>query len=362
MYRNRILIKRATTLLNAQRSVSYKLPTINTLETLKSTSQDFSGLFSNKTVDELWFKRGEQLVEGLNQSLEQANGASNGSQSPDTQSNNLLDLVSQTIHKPELFGIYSYASLLYNLQFFMESLKEGTKGKAEIKFGVPSDLLKTPTESYTNLPSNDELRDWIVDSFGSIEEFRTLLLNSAMGIKGDGIVWLVAESNLSQSILKNSPSITEPGATKEAIYNNLAIVNTYNTGIVDDSIRSGQINRLKLQKDAKIVSLKNKKRQRENINELDQQELDVIQQEIESLEQEIDHLTLGTTEEAEFNTLYNDKKLLPLLAIDGSMRNYLLDYGVFGKQSYLDNVWECIDWDIVGRRMPERTKQFINAY
>lgn len=301
-------------------------------------------------------------MEGLNQSLEQANGASNGSQSPDTQSNNLLDLVSQTIHKPELFGIYSYASLLYNLQFFMESLKEGTKGQSEIKFGVPSDLLKTPTESYTNQPSNEELRDWIVDSFGSIEEFRTLLLNSAMGIKGDGIVWLVAESNLSQSILKNSPSITEPGATKEAIYNNLAIVNTYNTGIVDDSIRSGQINRLKLQKDAKIVSLKNKKRQRENINELDQEELDVIQQEIESLEQEIDHLTLGTTEEAEFNTLYNDKKLLPLLAIDASMRNYLLDYGVFGKQSYLDNVWECIDWDIVGRRMPERTKQFINAY
>ncbi|ODV78510.1 Mn-superoxide dismutase [Suhomyces tanzawaensis NRRL Y-17324] len=325
MYRvARTLPRRAPTLLS-QRNVSFSLPTISTLETVKSTQQDFKGLFSSETVNELWFKRGQQLVEGLNQSLEQASASSS-----ESQSNNLLDIIAQTIQKPEHYGIYSYGSLLYNLQFFLESLKENS---AEVKLSQsePKDLLKTGNTTFGNIPADENLKSWLIDSFGSIEEFRNLLLNSAKAIKGDGLVWLVAESNLSQNILKQSPSITEPGTTKDPVYNNLAIVNTYNAGVVDDSLRSGQVNRLKLQKEA-------------------------------NLQLEIDRLTLGTAEEAEFNTLYNDKKLLPVLAIDGSMRNYLLDYGVYGKQQYLENVWECIDWDVVSKRLPVRTKQFINSY
>ncbi|EAZ63015.1 Mn-superoxide dismutase, partial [Scheffersomyces stipitis CBS 6054] len=291
----------------------------------------FTGLFSSSTVSELWFKRGQDLTEGLNQSLEQSYSSTDSEGVSSSESNNLQDIISQSIHKPELYGIYCYASYLYNLQFFLESLKEGSVSQV-VQHGKPEDLLKTPTAEFGNEPKDDKLREWIIDSFGSVVEFRALFLNSANAIKGDGVVWLVAESNLSQSVLKNSPSVTEPGQTKRPIFNKLSVVNTYNAGVVDDSIRSGQIQRLKQQKEAKIAALK------------------------------IDELSLGTLEDAEFNNLYTDKKLLPILALDASPRNYLLDYGVFGKQQYLDNVWECIDWDVVSRRLPDRTKQFINTF
>lgn len=337
------------------RFLSFSLPKIATLESLKATEQDFSGLWSNNTINELWFKRGQELVNGLNASLEQSTVST-------SRTSSLMELIGQTIQQPELFGIYAYASLLFNLQFSLESLKENNQGK--IIESQANDLLKTPTSNFENIPRNEKLHDWLVDSFGSIEEFRTLLLNSAKSIKGDGYVWLVAESNLSESVLKSSPNIANPGSVKSPVYNNLAIVNTYNVGIVEDSIRSGQINRLKLQKSAKIAALKSKQQERidsgTDVETVYTSEENELLGQIDQLDQEIQNLTLGTVEEAEFNTLYSDKKLLPLLAIDASQRNYLLDYGVFGKQQYLDNLWECIDWDVVINRLPERTKKLFH--
>lgn len=337
------------------RLLSFSLPKISSLETLKSTEQDFQGLWTNNTINELWFKRGEELVNGLNASLDQSSVSDSGP-------SNLMGLIGQTIQQPELFGVYAYASLLFNLQFALESLKENSAGK--IIYSQPQDLLKTPTSSYDNIPRNEKLHDWLVDSFGSIEEFRTLLLNSAKAIKGDGYVWLVAESNLSESILRSSPNMSDPGSTKPPVYNNLAIVNTYNVGIVEDSMRSGQMNRLKLQKNAKIAALRSKQQDRidanNDVESAYTNEENQLLEEINELDEEINNLTLGTTEEAEFNALYSDKKLLPLLAIDASQRNYLLDYGVFGKQQYLDNVWECIDWDVVINRLPDRTRKLFH--
>ncbi|KAK6455115.1 Mn-superoxide dismutase [Scheffersomyces xylosifermentans] len=341
--------------LSAQRNVSFKLPSILTLENAKNKQEGFNGLFSASTVNELWFKRGQELVQGLNQSLEQSYASNEGVSS--AESNNLQDIIAQTIHKPELYGIYCYASFLYNLQFFLESLKESAVSKP-LHYGQPSDLLKTPQiDGFGNEPKDEKLREWIIDSFGSIVEFRTLILNSAKAIKGDGLVWLVAESNLSQSVLKNSPNLADPGQSKKPIYNKLAVVNTYNAGVVDDSIRSGQVQRLKQQKEAKIAALKSKQAERESI-----ESGETVAKEIEELQNQVDELTLGSVEDAEFANLFTDKTLLPLLAVDASPRNYLLDYGVFGKQQYLDNVWESIDWDVVTRRLPDRTKQFINTF
>ncbi|KAG2735128.1 hypothetical protein G9P44_001342 [Scheffersomyces stipitis] len=342
--------------LASSRNVSFKLPSILTLENAKNKPDGFTGLFSSSTVSELWFKRGQDLTEGLNQSLEQSYSSTDSEGVSSSESNNLQDIISQSIHKPELYGIYCYASYLYNLQFFLESLKEGSVSQV-VQHGKPEDLLKTPTAEFGNEPKDDKLREWIIDSFGSVVEFRALFLNSANAIKGDGVVWLVAESNLSQSVLKNSPSVTEPGQTKRPIFNKLSVVNTYNAGVVDDSIRSGQIQRLKQQKEAKIAALKSKQLERDSIEGSDS-----IASEIEELQIQVDELSLGSLEDAEFNNLYTDKKLLPILALDASPRNYLLDYGVFGKQQYLDNVWECIDWDVVSRRLPDRTKQFINTF
>lgn len=315
----------------------------------KTTNTDFQGLFSSKTVDELWYKRGTHLVEGLNQLLEENNVSNRPS--------DLNQLIQQTFNKPDLFGVYAYASLLHNLQFYMESLKPNTTAEASqnVKQCGPEELLKTPliADVYNNEPTDPALRDWISNSFGSVAEFRTLLLNSAKGIKGDGTVWLVAQAFYSEKTVKNEKNQ----------YTTLAVMNTYNAGIVNDSIRSGQVTKLQQQKQAKADFLKRKQLERQNA-ETEGKVEEVIEEEegVEETKNEskTDDLVLGTVEEAEASALFLDKKLIPLLAIDASPRNYLLDYGVYGKQQYLDNVWDCIDWNVVAERAPVRSKPTID--
>lgn len=318
----------------SRRSVSYVLPSIPLLDNLKSTNQNFAGLYSNQSVEELWFQRGQAIVTKLNSQLEE-NKVSN----PPAD---LSQLVAATFDIPALAGVCSQASLLHNLQFCLESLRPNEETQQRVTKPDVSILLQTPTiaTSFTNEPRSEALVDWIVDSFGSIAEFRNLLLNSARSINGDGVTWLVAQATYSESTLVGDSS-------SELTYNKLAVMNTYNAGIVDDSIRSGQVTKKKEQKTAQQAEQKKNKKEGES---LDEEISDSVT---------IDPLLLGTVEEAEAALAFLDKKLVPLLAIDGSMRAYLRDYGVFGKLQYLDNVWDCIDWSIVENRAPRRFKPSV---
>lgn len=319
----------------SQRSVSYILPTVPLLETLRSTNQNFDGLYSNQAVNELWFSRGQAIVTRLNSHLEENKVANPPA--------DLAQLVALTFNKPALEGVCSQASLLLNLQFCLESLKPNTAENAQsrVSKATESALLQTPSTAtkFSNEPRDEALVEWIEDLFGSIAEFHTLLLNSAKSIKGDGVTWLVAQATYSESTLRNASG-------PDLSYNKLAVMNTYNAGIVDDSIRSGQVSKLKQQKQANEAALKRKQEERS-------------EQTAEDTSINKDSTVLGTVEEAEEALLFSDKKLVPLLAIDGSMRAYLRDYGVFGKQLYLDNVWDCIDWNVVAKRMPRRFKPSV---
>lgn len=313
---------------------SYVLPSIQLLDELNVNKQDFKGLFPHATYNELWFKRGEKILEELNESLveSQLNGP-----------NNFKELINLTINKPELIKIYNASSVLYNMQFFFETLKEGNENYEFLMLNE-LEIFRNPNvdETITNSPQDEVLVNWLNASFGSVQEFKNLLLNSARSIKGDGITWLVAEPTVGELILKNSfnGSLNE---TNEPRYSKLSVMNTYNAGTVDDSVRSGQFLKLQQQKKAKIA-LENE--------QLEKSAQPLIEDSVDF--QVKDENYLFNMEEAEFLNLYSDKKLVPVLAIDASMRNYLLDYGVFGKQQYLENVWNCINWDIVKQRLPPR--------
>ncbi|CCE72823.1 Piso0_000418 [Millerozyma farinosa CBS 7064] len=341
-------------ILNYQRrSISYTLPAIPALDNLKISKGEYKGLLSNKAVNELWFERGGKIVEDLNKLLERKSI---------TAPADLNELITLTFNKPDLQDIYTQASSLHNLQFAFESIRpnEDPEAQASVKVCDVDDLLKAPSiaESFPNEPTDPELIDWITSSFGSISEFRTLLLNSANSIKGDGMVWLVAQAAYSESTLKRN--YLGSNNQQEFKYSNLAVMNTYNAGIVDDSLRSGQITKLKQQKEAKIASLRKKIEEKKSsaadgaVSTLEEEGM------LSTLESDAanqNDFTLGTLEEAEAATLFSDRKLLPLLAIDASMRNYLIDYGIFGKQQYLENLWNCIDWDVVLQRAPTRFKK-----
>ncbi|CAL1206375.1 unnamed protein product [Candida parapsilosis] len=311
MIQRGLRIKRAPAVLHSTRSISgsFALPVNKTLEVLKATNANFDGLFSHSALDQLWFKQGNQLIQNLNQYLIQAT--------------NLED-------KP-----YTLPELVVRPN--------------------ASSLLETPQgASFGNVPTDEVLLDWINHSFGSVVEFRTLLINTAKAIKGDGSVWLVAESTIGQNYLnRGSNNAAISGFTSTPAFHNLAIVVTYNGGTIDDSERSGQIKRMKSMLQGEI---EDGAKVEEELEEGEaQQEKSINESDVAGA------LKLGTVEEAELETSYLNKKLIPALSIDASPRTYLLDYGVFGKQKYLENCWECIDWDVVLRRLPKRSKQAISV-
>lgn len=314
-----------------RRALGYALPKVPLLDRLQASEQPFEGLFSEKGLQQVWYERGEALVGRLNGAIE-ANNVANAPAS-------LAELVAATFGKAELGQVCAYALLLHNLHFAMETLRPGA---GLIEAPDSTALLQSPPPplKFGNAVPEGQLKDWIEDLFGSVAEFRTLLLNSAEGIKGDGVTWLVAQATYLELAL-NTPS--------DVTYSKLAVVNTYNAGFVDDALRLGQLTRLRQQEKAK-AAVKAKR-------EAERRDVEGEAPELTSAEQEESYRTL--VRDAEDALLFADRKLVPLLAVDASMRMYLPDYGVFGKRRYLENVWGCVDWDVVMRRTPPRFKPSV---
>lgn len=42
---------------------------------------------------------------------------------------------------------------------------------------------------------------------------------------------------------------------------------------------------------------------------------------------------------------------MPLLVLNVWQHAYILDYGINGKADYLENAWDCIDWNVINKRM-----------
>ncbi|RCK57791.1 37S ribosomal protein MRP1, mitochondrial [Candida viswanathii] len=336
-------------------TTSYTFQRIPTLEDIRTNGSNFSGLFSNKAVKQLWFDRGNELVKNLNQAMAQTNTVLDREYS-------FAALAELSMNNPELAEVYKNASSSTSLIYFFSSIRPLSKrqDKAIRRVGY-EEMFKTPGDGFGNKPKDPALVDWINQSFGSVRELRNLIINSARGLKGDGTVWLVAESTMSEEFL-NKSTFTNP------MYHNLALVNTYNGTMISDGERSGQVKRMKdllakLQREEE-----NNARRKDAYKARQEQEIKVEEEEGEKKAEVEDakekptdtsDLQLGTVEKAEFDVAFLNKRLIPLLAIDASPRNYLIDYGVFGKQAYLENVWECIDWEVVSRRLPPRAKQVI---
>lgn len=329
-----------------RRAVSFILPTIPQLEELKISQKGYNGLLSNKSVNELWFKHGQELLNRLNAQL-----VDKKIENPPAS---LSELITLSFANPDLNEVYTYGSKLYNLQFAFESLTPVPESQGTVlpQKAPASALLETPTiaTKFDNEPRDPELVLWIVDSFGSIPEFRALLLNSANAIKGDGVTWLFAQATFSDLVLNSGTD-----ASAQPTFDQLGVVNTYNGGIIDDAIRSGQLSKMKQARKAKQDAVKRRQEQRKEITEGDNVEASGETEPVNSFKQTV----LGTLEEAEEAFLYSDRRMVPLLAIDASMKWYLPDYGVYGKLDYLDNVWKCINWDVVAQRAPPRYKPSV---
>lgn len=284
------------------------------LEHLKQGS-GVPGLFSSRGLDNAWFERAELYTAKLNRF------SGGGDETP------LESLIYEDAKSGVKRHVVNYASLLYNLRFALSCVRGCSLAVPTSAEYGRGELLETPGLSlrFSNEPAangNGVLQSAIVSSFGSIVEFRSLLMNSNLAISGDGFTWLVARR----------PSGYD-GSDGQVVYDKLFVVNTYNAGTPFNFNRSGHLDELKAQ------YAKN-------------------QAPLETIEEEETPFLSKSIEEAKQTEAYKNVSYVPLLAIDASPKAWLHDYGVFGKRAYLDRVWESIEWNVVESRLPKQAVSY----
>ncbi|VEU21830.1 DEKNAAC102860 [Brettanomyces naardenensis] len=352
-------------------SLNVQVPTTDRLDTLRESHQGLPGVFSKRTFDDVWSKQTavklEDLKYGISESPSRAdlescfvtessssssararasdamnpflrnsrrsNGGLNGSSSSLIEdytlstSNKVADqyyrLLKKTSKQPTEDFVFQSASSIYNLFYFLSSLKpnEGPENQFS-KEQLKKDLLKTPDifAPIENQPPHGELSKWIVKSFGSLEEFKTLLLSSANSIAGNGYTWVV------HRFIKPQQGHQTRDLTR---FSSLAVVNTYNNG-TPHQFRSGQISSARRYHEKRsMIENQNSAEEMFNMNQI---EIPTIAEAQDSYEM--------------FEFTYE-----PLLAVGVNPSFYVRDYGVFGKKRYLENVWNSIDWATVEGRL-----------
>lgn len=293
---------------NQTAAAQYTVPTLPL-----SKSRSLPGLYSERGLEAAWYGAAGAYVARLNHLalLDSTNALLKTTPQ-------VMDLVQQFGKDAGESEIYTNALYLGSLTFAMLALGEASTPREIVRPG-PEALLELPPSpsAFTNRPlANGLLEGWIEDCFGSVEEFRTALLNSAHAVKGDGYTWLVARN------ASGSPLEIDPDA--------LFIVNTYNAGVPDGLVGGGQ-------------QAQFRKNQPQETAPLDPAPAPKNRTPADA------KLLADAAEFANAPTHY-----IPVLAIPASPRAYLVDYGVFGKRRYLENVWESIDWEVVELRVPAK--------
>lgn len=255
---------------------------------------------------------------------------------PQFAKKNILEIVLENGTLASRREIVQDCSMLYNLQFTWSCIRKDW----EYDNFAPTALKEkdTKNDNYILDQGCIKLHNAIVDSFDSMKQFKLSFLDSANAIGGDGFTWLVARLHHDNLPFANNNSnynfshLWNDGKDiKSSVYNNvfgdslkfdsLFIVNTYNAGT------PYQLNTWE-----KYNSYKGENKDLETNDRIN----------------ELNRIT-------ETNLKYKDNtiKYVPLLAIDASPKVWLTDFGVTGKELYLNTIWNFINWEIVQSRLPK---------
>ena len=265
-------------------------------------------LLSPQGLDSAYYQRMDMYTQRLQQST---------AHNPELQATPLERIVAENGRSPAKRELLAAASMLYNLQFAYSSLRGDAKGMLPPGKSTRADLLRTPETAvaFANEPAAQgahRLQEELASSFRSLVEFRTLLLGSAAAVGGDGYTWLLARQYA-------TPYGNAAEANATPLYDKLFVMNTYNAGSPFNFGSAGMLDKMR--------------------GEAPQGEMPPGGELERAREQAVD----GTT-------VY-----VPLLALDASPKAWLGDYGVFGKQAYLERVWESVDWRVVEQRLPGKS-------
>ncbi|ODV92812.1 hypothetical protein CANCADRAFT_30851 [Tortispora caseinolytica NRRL Y-17796] len=240
----------------------HQLPTLKRIDEYRNSG--IPGLYSPTGFGAAWTEYQTYLLDRLS---ELTAGTDFEDKSP-------LDIVLKTSRTPEHSVIFNYASLAFNNHFYISALN--------------------PAKEVRGIPPTVEER--IVRSFQTVEALKELMFQRALGMFGNGFVWLV-----------ELPEKVDVGRPQ------LAVVNTYNAGTVFDEARRQQLDL------TGTIS-----------SEQAEAAMDLVKR------------PPGALGRAD---------VLPILAVNMWQYAFLQDYGPAKKRDYLENWWNSIDWDVVGQRL-----------
>ncbi|CCH62458.1 hypothetical protein TBLA_0H01710 [Henningerozyma blattae CBS 6284] len=326
---------------NLLRSCNLRLVTKRNLHAggLKNLIQisSLDGLFSKEGLDNAWFNRSKMYVNQLNAHL---NNQQTSSSAADMLSSlnisNLESFILKYSKSSDKTDLVILASLLYNLQFSLSSLRPSLTSVALLKEKPKTlynndviSVLSSNSNNPSTIQGTEALSQALIGSFGSIEEFKTNFINSALSISGDGYTWLVARHK------KNNFSSSSSSLVSDGLF----VVNTYNAGTPFNIGKVGHLNEIT----SKLSNNKNME------NKSQQDNLDMM---VDSTSSSISYQK-SVTEAQNYDRFDHNIHYIPILAIDSSPKAYLTDYGSFGKILYLNNIWNSIDWNVAQSRLPK---------
>ena len=168
--------------------------------------------------------------------------------------------------------------------------------------------IKTTQARSVSIPG--PLREDLVDAFGSLSTLRSLMLDTAMSMFGPGFVWLVQRRDRNSMKGKS-----------------FAVMNTYIAG----------------------SPLPAAYRRKQSVDLNSQASKDKA-----LLESAMENTALPYSKDSVFQNRVNQTLnppggviVHPVLCVNTWEHAWMFDWGVAGKEKYLESWWDCIDWNVV---------------
>lgn len=290
---------RQFSVINSTRSVRPQKRDLHSLPRLPANLKEGDGcepLFSAQTVRLLWDDWHAGLLSKLNDEV----------RGTPWENSSIVETVIGTSQDPTHIQAFNYASMALNNSFFLAGLKskempEGTQHWAD----------SPPRKPYKAFMSKIE------QSFESLPAFKLAFSSAAYGMSGSGYVWLVQDQN-----------------------RNLGIVPTFGAGtiLVQNRTQRNGDNPSTSFEASKVNSIASNDNQGKVGGSFSSSPSPQIRQfsSSRSLDISANPYPDSTGEE-----------LFPLLCVSVHERDWLPDYGMWGKEEYLMRFWECVNWDRV---------------
>ncbi|PWN35577.1 manganese and iron superoxide dismutase [Meira miltonrushii] len=291
---------------SATRFVQQSRRQLHSLPSLPANLKEGDGcepLFSSQTVRLLWDDWHAGLLNKLNDEV----------RGTPWENSSIVETVIGTAQDPSQIQAFNYASMALNNSFFLNGLRskqlpQGTRHWADSPPGSPPRAISSAIER----------------SFDSLPAFKLAFSSAAYGMSGSGYVWLVQDRHQNMGIVPTfgAGTVLVQNRVQRFEESNPALFATSNTVA---SSTNNSTNGAQVVKDSEFNGDSGST--------------------AGSSPTSPRRLFLPSSAPSDIEGL--GEELFPLLCVSVHERDWLPDYGMWGKEEYLMRFWECVNWNRV---------------